>query len=75
LKLREELKVLVTDSIFVIDMENSPHEMADIMVDVLPKGDDVESVKSYLASESNLEIIREERDPQFGHRFFIRTKQ
>ncbi|MFA5871371.1 MAG: hypothetical protein WC858_01485 [Parcubacteria group bacterium] len=55
-------------------MENSPHEMTDIMVDVLPKGDDIENVKSYLESENDLEIIREEQGPKFGHRFFVGIK-
>jgi len=74
LKLREELKSLVDNSILVIDTEKSTTELSDIMIDVYSKN--VEEVRNYLKSEKGIEIVREEeKNPQFpGIQFYIKIK-
>ena len=74
LKLREELKSLVSSSILVINTEKSTTELADIMIDVYSKN--VDEVRSYLNSEKDIEIVREEeKNPQFpGVQFYIKIK-
>ena len=73
-KLREELKSLISNSILVLDMEKSTTALADIMIDVYSKN--VDEVRSYLESEKDVEIVKEEgKDPQFpGVKFYIKIK-
>ncbi len=84
LRLRGELKELFSPSIMVIDMEERNQEPdppqnghADIIVDVKNKSE-VDDVREFLRTESDLSIIAEGPSPVLNredHAFYLRVNE